>query len=612
MLFVLLPGLVLARVNEQKTIYNKALAFEKNGEYAKAESLYVDLLSFAPDNYNYYNRYRGILLSQRKYEELLPLVEARQAQRQHDTYSKLELGSIHYALGNLEKAEKIWSDIFKGKKKNIRDAYAVAVYQDAQEYRLASEFYKITDILRDISGDPGLLVKYNFATALQYRNWEKAVEEMIHILNTDVKDLRYVRQYIFRYEPLSALYPRVVHALENMNSSQAIVLLADIYTHLLEYEKAFKVYENNIDEENVRKAMTEFAYSMFDQEEYDLASKTAKTAENNLPVEHKLRQSMALLFARSQEAAFYKKSEQIDIVSYPYESEFLHINFTPFDQELNPLIESAYACYDSLKKLPGPIGQTAAMHHAEISYRVFQDFDGALREYSSLSTAGQIIDKLGLITQISKLMLAKGEYEAALTFIQKATQEYTLMVHEEEQLMALGLYVSLIAGRQDSLNTKTDDVLSMLAPDDPIYNDVLGLAAVLNKVMKDSVNFKSWLTAERYLLMNNTASAIDIYKALLNTDPQAKEIYGLRYLDCLKAQRDNEAEAEFWSHYQTILFNSDQGDYFMLRFAAFMEKMQKFDIAYEIFEKYLLSYQESMYYESIREYVRKHYSLGAP
>jgi hypothetical protein len=40
--------------------------------------------------------------------------------------------------------------------------------------------------------------------------------------------------------------------------------------------------------------------------------------------------------------------------------------------------------------------------------------------------------------------------------------------------------------------------------------------------------------------------------------------------------------------------------------------MQKYDISYEIFEKYLLSYRESMYYENIREYVREHYSLGAP
>jgi hypothetical protein len=130
--------------------------------------------------------------------------------------------------------------------------------------------------------------------------------------------------------------------------------------------------------------------------------------------------------------------------------------------------------------------------------------------------------------------------------------------------------------------------------------------------MKDSINYGDWLQAERYLLMNNTASAIDIYRSLMDNNGKAFDIYGLRYLDCLSAQRDTAGEQLFWQTYLDRLLQGEMADYFILRYAAFQEKMQKYDISYEIFEKYLLSYRESMYYENIREYVREHYSLGAP
>jgi len=40
----------------QQDNYRKAIVFEKTGEYSKAESLYVDLYSDNPDNFNYFIR----------------------------------------------------------------------------------------------------------------------------------------------------------------------------------------------------------------------------------------------------------------------------------------------------------------------------------------------------------------------------------------------------------------------------------------------------------------------------------------------------------------------------------------------------------------------------
>ena len=601
---------LLARENREQNDYKQAIAFETAGEYAKAESLFVDLFTADPNNFNYYTRYRNILIQQRKYYDLQPVLEKRLDERSYDNYLKLELGLLYFTLNEMSKAKDIWTEAFKGQKGSQRNSYAAAIYRDALEYRMGNEFHKITTLLRSITGDPALLVNYNFAVAVQYRNWDPAVEEIRHILETDVSGLRYVRQYIFRYDPLSALYPRAIHSLEKTDSPEGRVLLSDIYIHLQDYEKAFEILNNGLNNEQILNALKDFAGRMFKQGQYELAVKAADMAE--IRFSNTDRQSMALLSAQAEQQLFYESSKQEDIISYPFDSDFLRIGFLPFDHEQSAIIESAYEKFDSLSRLPGLPGEIASMQHAEIAYRVFQDFDSALREYSNLATETIIHDKSALIAKLCKVLLAKGEYEKALTLIQTATEEYGLMVHEEDRLLSYELYVSVISGKKDSVVEHTENVLAMLPLDDPEYNDLLAFAAVVNKVMKDSLHYDAWLEAERYLLMNNTASAIDIYKSLLEQPSEAMDIYGLRYLDCLNAQRNVEAESEFWKNYYDILTGSDMGDYFMLRYAGFMEKIQKFDISYEIFEKYLLSYQESMYYEIIRQHVREHYSLGAP
>ena len=53
--------------NIQQNNYRQAISFEKSGEYSKAESLYVDLYTANPDNFNYRgwqykDRHKGIRL----------------------------------------------------------------------------------------------------------------------------------------------------------------------------------------------------------------------------------------------------------------------------------------------------------------------------------------------------------------------------------------------------------------------------------------------------------------------------------------------------------------------------------------------------------------------
>ena len=592
--------------NNQENNYRLAITFEKNGEYSKAESLYVDLYTNQPDNFNYFTRYKNMLIRQRKFETLLPVIEDRVKVRLYDRYLKLELAVLYFTLGEIPNAEEIFRSVFNDISQSMRNSYAANIYQDVIEYGQGSNCFKVIDRLRKITGDPELLVRYNFITSLRYRNWDEAIKEILVILDTNPKNLQYVRSELFTYEPSSDLYQRAIEGLLEHESSEGKELLSEIYIYLDDLGSAYEILAGDGSDRSLQKAMQKFANRMFKRGEFGISRQAAKWAEKNTDDEN-TKIAMALLAARSGEQLFYRSVQEPSLVFVPYASGFTDIRFRSFNAEQALLIESVYAAYDSLSEYSGLLGDMARSQKAEISYKIYQDFDKALSEFLGLVSNINVEMRRKVIVNISELYLAKGEYEKADTFLKNAGNEYRLMVHEEDQLLPQNLFVSIMAGNMDSLTQRTLDVLAMLPKDDPLYNDVLAFSGFIGIVVKDTLYRDSWLEGERYLLQNNLAQAGQVFKDLLDKNSPAMMIYALRYLDCLTILHDSEAESIFWVNYSQNLLETDMADYFMIRKAEFYEKMQKYEIAIELFEKYLLSYQESMYYETIREYIRKQY-----
>ncbi|MCD6336757.1 MAG: tetratricopeptide repeat protein [Candidatus Marinimicrobia bacterium] len=591
--------------------YHRAMSFEKSGEYSKAESLYVELYTSHPDNFIYFTRYKNMLIQQQKFETLLPVIEKRVKERAYDRYLKLELAVLYFTLGESSNAEEIFRSVFKDISSSMQNSYATSIYQNVIEYGQGNNCFKIIDQLRGITGNPELLVRYSFITSLRYRNWEEAVKEILVILETNPANLRYVRSELFRYDPSSDLYQRIIKGISGQNSPEGKELLSEIYIYLNDLQSAFEILSRDNSDISMQKAMLKFANRMYKRGEFNISLKAAtwtqkSTKDDNLKI------TMALLAARSKEQLFYRSIQEPALIFVPYASDFTNIKFRSFNTEQALLIESAYSDYDSLSMFPGVPGDMARMRKAEISYMIYQDFDKGLNEFLALANNMNTEIRKNVISKISELYLAKGEYKKAVSFLKNAGNKYHLMVHEEDQLLPQSLFVSIIAGNMDSLTQRTMDVLAMLPKDDPLYNDVLSFSGFINIVAKDTLYRDDWLEGERYLLQNNLAQAGQVFKALLDKKSPAMTIYALRYLDCLNILHDTESESIFWENYSQNLLETDMADYFMIRHAEFYEKVQKYEIAIELFEKYLLSYPESMYYETIREYIRQQYSTGAP
>jgi hypothetical protein len=440
--------------------------------------------------------------------------------------------------------------------------------------------------------------------ALHYRNWQQAVEEMIHILDENPFDLRYVRPYLFQYEPNSILYEIATKELKKQNDIESSILLSELYVHVNQYGLAYKELTKRCESIPMQNALEQFAHQMYSQEEYELSYQSAETL-NNYTQSDAVLAAMNMLMAESLERLFYQRNKRESLIPIAFSSSFSPVLLKPFSKDDAKLIERAYVLYDSLKANGGDIAQKATMNHAKISYQIYQDIDAALNEFLELGERVQTTYRREVLSEIATLYLVKGEYQKALTFLQEAPDRYRLMVHEEDQLLPQLLYTSIIAGDMDSLVARTNEVLALLNKNDPQYNDILSYSAYVAIIEKDASNIHLWLEGERTLLKNNMAQAKDIFAGLLKQESSAKAMYALKYLDCLYVIDDKEAETEFWRENAQKLFESDMGDYFMLKYAEFLEKNQKVKNAIEIYEEFLVSYHESMYFETIRTYLRQ-------
>ncbi len=603
-------SMLAAETQTDRNRYRIAFEHEKNGEYHKAEQIYEDLYESNPGHFNYFSRYKQVLAKQRKFNEMIPLLEKRIKDRLHDQYFRLELGLLYYADNQEDTAREHWSFVFKDKSKGQQNNYANYIYRHVLEYGLGPQLYAIVLDLRRIAGSEDLLVQHLFTTCVHYRDWEHAADEVLHIAGTRPQDLRFVRQTLFKQPADSPLYDRIAGRIRNIDTIPVKIFLSEIHTHTEKYEDAFDILNEQPQDPEIQKALAEFAGRMFKKNEYSYSLKAANRLAENSP-DPEIKTEMELLSARSREERFYRHEKKHTFISSPYSSVFTDIRFRSYDMRHAGEIEKALRTYDSLATGPPPASHIAAFRRAEILYLVYHDFDTALETYTDLSTKCPAQLKIQVLSRISDLYISRGEYHKAREFIQKAGERYRLMAHEEDRLMPQALYTTFLSDEMDSLKIRIEQTLALLPEKDVLYNDILNFAGFIYEGLKDSLNRDEWLRAERMLTQNHISGASELFYSLLQKRSSALALYGMRFLDCIRLLNEEEREKEFWENYYEALIDTEAGDFFMLRYAEFMEETNNLKKAVSLYEKYLLSYRESMYYETIREYVRDIKSTGA-
>ncbi|MBW6458662.1 MAG: hypothetical protein K0B52_05820, partial [FCB group bacterium] len=574
-IFIILTAIIMGlqflsaqNVDEQES-YRQALAFERAGEYERAEAIYGELYHARPGDHNYFTRYKDVLKRQRKLNRLMPLLEERLSARTPDPYLSLELGVVYYARDDQAAAKRIWSNVFGNRPASLQQNYANYIYRQTMEYGIGSSFYNIVKDLRDMTGMENLLVNYAFLSCVQYQNWQQGAEEIERIIRNKPEDLRHVRQSFFSQAAQSPLYEITLDKVRDIHTVAARVFISEIHMHTGNYAAAFEILSSKPDDATLRKSMVNFANDMYKAEIYDMSLKAAEwgVRHNEDPL---LSSTMSLLAAQSGEQLFYQGERKVSVFPEPFPSIFTRIPFASYDMDHATYIDRAFMIYDSLLNAPHPVSQFARYRRAEMLFKIYHDHDAALKEYLEMLPSALSGIRSDILPRIAYAYVARGAYGDALEFLNRAGTQYRLMVHEEDALLPYRLYVSFLANGADSLYEKSMHVLAVLPENDPMYNDVLAFAGFVTEALTDTNSLEQWLQAERFLAGNRTAQAAAIYKNLLRENTSAAGFYGMRYLDCLRMLDDVPEEAIFWDEQYDNILRTPAADLFMLRYGEFL------------------------------------------
>lgn len=604
-LFVLLLGgiILFAQNDSPAERYKKAYEFERKADYESAEQIYRELHEAYPQNYNYFIRYKYVLSRQRKLELLVPLLEGALKARSYDVYMRIELGVLYFSRDRKEEALTQWRLAFRGKNNNIFNNYALHVYRTINDYGLNNLLLPAIDELRSLTDIPDLLARYAFVNQVNYRDWPRALEELRLLIKGDEREFTQAKAALFDLDTSLAIFDMIPEALENMRENESRIFLSDYYLYLGRSDSAVAVLSKDTANAALIGAMQDLAQRLHRSGEFinaaAAASHVAKYGKNTAAAN-----AMRLLAAKSEMDAYFRQKEKLSIIPQPYPSVLGEIPFPSFKKADRSLIERAMAGFDALASSDGPLAAEASYYRAEILFSVLQDVDGALAEFGKLAAAAPADKKIRILARIADCYQARGEFDKAKDFLTNAPENYRLMAHEEDLLSPYLLRAEFLSEGADSLRQQAQNTLALLPENDNLYNDVIAYAALVSKAEQDSVRHDQWLDAERLLVRNKIAEAAEIYYRLIETGGNAPALYAMRYLDCLTILGKTEDEGEFWESFFSELKNGNSGDYFMLRYAEYQEKIKNHKKAVEIYEEYLLSYQESMYYEMIRQYLR--------
>lgn len=604
-------SLLYAQQESENERYRRAYELERKTDYQAAEELYRELYESSPQNYNYYTRYKYVLNRQRKFTLLIPLLEEHGARRAYDLYLRLELGVIYYAAERKVDARKVWQEVFGSKSAAVRKNYATYVYQNIIEYGLNTMLTPVIEELRQLTAIPELLTRYALINYLNFRQWDKAAEELRLLIEKQPDELRYVQGTLFSLDPDLPLFQSIPAALEGLESNEALNFLSEFYLYLDNADASVDVLGRDTANSELLRSMAALARRLHRSGNYSQALRAAEHAMRYGDT-LSLAPAMALLAARIQMDAYLAREKKASRIPPPYPSRLNEFPFPAFESTYAYLAEDARKGLEALLDAPPPISLDARYYRAELLFRVYQDIDAALQAFLELAAAGYETHKNAILARIADCYQARGEFLLARDFLKNAGTEYRLMVHEEDRLAPYLLKADFLAEAADSVYPQAIRVLALLPENDPLYNEVVAFTAFVSQALRDTLYKDQWLEAERLVLRNKIAEAAALYRRLLEAQSPGMPLYAMRWLDCQNRIASAGTEAEFWNDYGAALRSGIAGDYFTLRYAEFLEKIQNYEKAVEIYEEYLLSYRESMYYEMIRQYMRERNTPGAP
>ena len=439
---------------------------------------------------------------------------------------------------------------------------------------------------------------------LSLKDYEKSLIEYLKHLEKFPKQLEMINQRIISFTDDIDTNNSLISILEKSNSLESKIILSDLYFKINKPEKSIKVLKE---------------YSLF-SELFSLAVNLDMINDGNLSQEILLYIIDNSLNEPIVEKSIYElgkvlekrssmKKIDLPISNFMNQNRYFNSPFVKTNEQDSISLYKAKRMYDSLNIRGNNL--QSIFRTAEIDFKIFQYLDESLNSYMYIKNNARDRDmKLKVINRIADVLIAKGDLESAVDFLD---DEIAKKEWNDSEKIFFQIKLNQIFFYQADLDIVFENlniILNKFPSNEDIYNDILstlGVLLILKEENRDT--YKKYTNAQHKINQNKRIESIGILNSILD-DCQKNICKNELTIDLVRYQIANLLMQQNKPNDAIEILEKINGDGIYTELAIiFLAEIFDFvkndkNTAIEYYLSILQNYPQSIYYESVRKRVR--------
>jgi tetratricopeptide (TPR) repeat protein len=584
-----------------------ARIYEMNKDWDSAISIYKDIISKSPNNFQAIRNLKNIYKKSQRYDDGINFLKYYLNRNPKDIQLHIELGEFYYLKEEISLAKKVWSDGINNFKSN--KSYYRILLSTYDKYSLEKEIFNMIKKGRNSFGKSFLAQELG-SYYQRRKEYKKAIDEYILTLLSNTSSGSTVsRRILMMSDDSEAKGIIEIKLLETSTKYPDILLptLADHYFKHGDYFNSYNTYLEWADKGffNAKKWL-DFANSLRKEESYSLSIKAYEFALKQDLRGYQVGEAL-LGLAKTFEDQI-SPIEEKDIIPFFYNDNMFFADAFQLYSKISPEnLQSSLAIYDSiLVSIPESSLITEAQFRlAEIQYRIIGDFDKSSTLYmTALSQNPPIELTKKIVLRIGDVLLAKGNFNEAISFLDSIYSVYK-MPEVKNKLVETHLF----SGRPDTVLMIINEIFSTINPTNNTFNDLMEIRDIINHYYSEvdetsKTAFIEFLKSEYLLKQGKISEASQLLDYIIknNKDSELVPLISLRRATVLmRLKKFNQALSQVQSIENTIFADRS----IIMSGQIYEQIYNNTQKALAYYMRIINDYSDSIYSEPIRYHIRR-------
>ena len=584
-----------------------ARMYEIKKDWDNAISIYKNIISKSPNNFQAIRSLKNIYKKSQRYEDGINFLQYYLIRNPKDIHLIIELGEFYYLNENINQAKKVWFDGVN-KFNNNKSFYRILL-TTYDKYSLDKEIFDMVDKGRKRFGDNFLAQEIGnyYQKRKDYKN---AIDEYVLTLLSNASRGSTVSRRILMMSDDSEAKNIIEIKLLEASSKYPDVLLPTLADHYFKHGEYSNSYATYLDWANKgffnAKKWLGFSNNLRIEGSYSLSAKAYQFALKKDLKGYQLGEAL-LGLAKTFEDQI-SPIEKNNLIPFFYNDNLFFEDAFQVYSKISPSnLRSSLSIYDSvLVSIPESSLITEAQFRlAEIQYRIIEDFDKASNLYiAALSENPPIELKKKIILRIGDVLLAKGDYNKSISFLDSI---YTIYKIPEIKNKLVEMH--LFSGNPDTALSMINNIFLTLSPINNTFNDLMEIRDIINHYYIESDEnsknaFKKFLKSEFLLKQRKVTEASQLLDYIIknNTGLELTPLISLRRAILLMRLKNFDETLNQLQSIENTIF-ADRG---IIMSGQIHEQIYNdTPKAMDYYMRILNEYSDSIYSEPIRYHIRK-------